>query len=156
MCEKNCERCGKRFISLEAMISHHQETPHYGIQLKAACLLPYPHSDPGFIYAFGEHDTWFVPFSELEVNYQDKLGRGSFGSVYSGKLRNKIRVAVKILLLKSRPNDRVLKDFLKEKNVILKIMTSCNEIQLVRKLGSMCKGSKVVFSRFCQQDIVEF
>jgi hypothetical protein len=30
ICEKRCERYGKRFTTLEDMISHHQETPHYG------------------------------------------------------------------------------------------------------------------------------
>ena len=84
-------------------------------------MLPCPHSDPGFVCRFDSNDGWFVPFTELEVDYEDKLGQGTFGSVYSGTFRKKIKVAVKILSYKKGEADKILKDFTNEKNVMSRL-----------------------------------
>ena len=118
-----CETCENRSESLIEIISHLQENTHMppGIKLKHGCLLPCPHSDPGFVCRFDSNDGWFVPFTELEVDYEDKLGQGTFGSVYSGTFRKKIKVAVKILSYKKGEADKILKDFTNEKNVMSRL-----------------------------------
>ena len=74
------------FSSLQDPVSNFREImdPNIGIILKKVCEPLYPHSDPGFIHADRDHDSWFVPLSELKFDITNKLGQGNFGSVYSG------------------------------------------------------------------------
>ena len=116
-----CSKCEIKSSSIDELISHHKKTPHYGLKLTDACLLPAPHSDPGFLYTYGDHDTWFVPRTELEVNLDDELGHGTFGTVYSGIFRTKIKVAVKIPSNNIGKSDKVLRDFTNEKNVMARL-----------------------------------
>ena len=103
-----------------------------GIKLENACMIPAPHSDPGFAHARKDQDNWFIPRSELcydPENPDKKLGHGHFGTVYEGTFRTNISVAIKILSLKNGMNkDTLANDFMKEK----KVMTRLNHPNLVQ------------------------
>ena len=66
-------------------------------------------------------DNWFVPVNELEYNTETKLGQGKFGSVYPGTFRKTLPVAVKILRNKNGRKVKLVKDFLQEKQVMVKL-----------------------------------
>ena len=113
--------CKERYFSLEDLILHHQNTSHNGIKLSTACLLPSPHTDPGFAYAHEDHDGWSVPLTEIQVHLDQELGCGQFGKVYAGTFRKKIKVAVKIIQANKENPERVLKDFTNEKDVMARL-----------------------------------
>ena len=68
-----------------------------------------------------KRDSWFVPLSELNYDTKNKIGQGKFGSVYSGSFRINMPVAVKILKNKNGSKTKLIKDFLIEKKVMIRL-----------------------------------
>ena len=68
-----------------------------------------------------QKECWFVHHNQLEYNKETKIGQGKFGSVYSGSFRKDLPVAVKILRNKSGGKEKLVKNFLKEKTVMVKL-----------------------------------
>jgi len=68
-----------------------------------------------------QKDCWFVHHNQLEYKKDTKIGQGKFGSVYSGSFRKDLPVAVKILRNKSGGKEKLAKNFLKEKTVMVKL-----------------------------------
>ena len=72
-------------------------------KLRNICLIPNPHSDPGFEFAMLDYDPLRVPFSEIVLGRE--LGSGQFGKVYSATFRGTLEVAVKHLEVEMKKRD---------------------------------------------------
>merc|ERR1711936_71670 len=66
-------------------------------------------------------DNWFVPICELDYDTETKLGQGKFGSVFSGTFRKSFPVAIKILREENGKKLKLVKDFFREKQVMVKL-----------------------------------
>ena len=98
-----------------------------GIKLGNVCMIPHPHSDPGFVHARKDLDNWQVPITELHIG--NEIGKGHFGMVFEGTFRSDMSVAVKILSRRDGMDlEQLRRDFLKEK----KVMTRLNHPNLVQ------------------------
>ena len=82
-------------------------------KLTNICLIPNPHSDPGFKFAMLDYDPLKVPFSEIVLGRE--LGSGQFGKVYSATFRGTLEVAVKHLKVENEEwRAKALEEFFRE------------------------------------------
>ena len=85
----------KMFAKLSELITFCMEnrTEEVATKLTNICLIPNPHSDPGFEFSMLDYDSLRVPFTEIVLGKE--LGSGQFGKVYKANFRGNLEVAVK-------------------------------------------------------------
>ena len=91
------------------------------------CLIPNPHSDPGFKYSM-QNDSRRVPISEIEL--VNEIGGGQFATVHKGILRGFMAVAVKQLQLENEEEGAKALDELFSQTNTLKELNHPNLVQI--------------------------
>ena len=102
-----------KFGKLAELINFCMEyrTEEVATRLTQICLIPNPHSDPGFEFSMLEYDSLRVPFTELVLG--KILGSGQFGNVYAATFRGNLNVAAKQLKVENdEEGAKALEEFL--------------------------------------------
>ena len=120
-------------------------------KLRNICLIPNPHSDPGFEFAMLDYDSLRVPYTEIVLGRE--LGSGQFGKVYSATFRGNLEVAVKQLKVENEEEGaKALEEFFKEVDT-LKKLNHPNLVQLFAYIVDEKKGNFMIQEFMAEGDL---
>ena len=145
----------RKYYTLDDLIDSYKEKTSGKLKanLSDICMVPKPNADKDFLEAmnihYKAHDHWALPKGELKV--EDELGRGHFGVVHKGRLRDTTDVAIK-KLLESSEDDEGFKREQKAFEQETAIMKKLNHGNLVKMYG-ICIEEKplMLVLEFCEK-----
>ena len=143
----------RKFDNLRELMNSCMENKEQGLatKLRNICLLPNPHSDPGFKFAMLDYDSLRVPYTEIVLGRE--LGSGQFGKVYSATFRGNLEVAVKQLKVENEEEGaKALEEFFKELDT-LKKLNHPNLVQLFAYIVDDKKGNFMIQEFMAEGDL---
>merc|ERR1711990_1415819 len=146
----------KMFPRLADLINFCMEnrTEEVATKLTNICLIPNPHSDPGFDYSMQDYDSLRVPYTEIVLG--KKLGQGQFGEVYSATFRGNLQVAVKQLKVENEEEGaKALEEFFSELNT-LKRLNHPNLVQLFAYIVDQDNGNFMIQEFMAEGDLKNY
>ena len=146
----------KKFENLKGLINFCKENPEIFGKVTNSCLLPFPHSDPGFVIAKRKgYDAIKAPAQELKTLME--IGSGQFGNVWKARFRT-LHVAAKQLKVEDADEDegaRVLKEFSSEINIMRKF-NHPNIVHLFGFTESQKKGNFMIVEFMANGDLKDY
>jgi len=146
----------KMFAKLSELITFCMEnrTEEVATKLTNICLIPNPHSDPGFEFSMLDYDSLRVPYTEIVLGKE--LGSGQFGKVYAATFRGNLQVAVKQLKVENEEEGaKALEEFFSELNT-LKRLNHPNLVQLFAYIVDQTKGNFMIQEFMAEGDLKNY
>ena len=143
----------RKFDNLRELMNSCMENKEQGLatKLRNICLLPNPHSDPGFKFAMLDYDPLKVPFSEIVLGRE--LGSGQFAKVYSATFRGTLEVAVKQLKVENEEEGaKALEEFFREVDAHRKL-NHPNLVQLFAYIVDNERGNFMIQEFLAEGDL---
>ena len=145
----------KKFKELRELVESCMENKEDTIRTKLTnmCLIPNPHSDPGFKYSM-QNDSRRVPISEIEL--VNEIGGGQFATVHKGILRGFMTVAVKQLQLENEEEGaKALDKFFSQTNT-LKELNHPNLVQIFAHIVDKSAGIFLIQEFMAEGDLKSY
>jgi len=142
-----------RFEKLSDLINFCMDNKAEGVETKLTniCLIPNPHSDPGFEFSMLDYDSLRVPYTEIALGRE--LGSGQFGKVYEATFRGNLKVAVKQLKVENEDEGaKALEEFFSELNT-LKRLNHPNLVQLFAYIVDKDHGNFMIQEFMAEGDL---
>ena len=146
----------KMFAKLSELITFCMEnrTEEVATKLTNICLIPNPHSDPGFEFSMLDYDSLRVPYTEIVLGKE--LGSGQFGKVYAATFRGNLQVAAKQLKVENEEEGaKALEEFFSELNT-LKRLNHPNLVQLFAYIVDQTKGNFMIQEFMAEGDLKNY
>ena len=145
-----------KFKELKELIEFCQENKEDRMEwdkITNICLIPNPHSDPGFKYSM-QNDSRRVPISEIEL--VNEIGGGQFVTVRKAIFRGFMTVAVKQLQLENEEEGaKALDKFFSQTNT-LKELNHPNLVQIFAHIVDKSAGIFLIQEFMAEGDLKSY